>query len=82
VVRGGRKEFDPGNVVISLERRPSACRSAAARRSACTVLAFFTPTASRYPTIQISAIVNGMAMKEWIFWPRSGARNAASMSMR
>jgi hypothetical protein len=44
--------------------------------------AVFTPIRSRYRTIQISAIADGMVMKASIFWAKSGTRNAASMSTR
>jgi len=44
-----------------------------------TVLSVFTPTTSRYPTIQISAIPHTRPMRAWIFWSTSGARSTATL---
>ena len=41
-----------------------------------------TPMTSKYPSIQISAIADGMVMKVLIFSPKSGIKNTASMPTR
>ena len=50
----------------------------AAARTRATGFGVLTPITSRYTTIEISAIADGMTTKEWIYLPRSGARKGAS----
>jgi hypothetical protein len=46
------------------------------------VLPVLTPIESRYPTIQVSAIADGMTMMVWRFWLSPGEGSAASRSTR